>query len=158
MKKGLLGVLLAVALPAAASAQMGFFGWGFRLGLADDPDQVVVGFHQDLGQIVPNLRFQPNLELGFGDDHTIVSTEIPVHYLFKTSASVKPYLGGGIRVAWIERETRRGDKSEIEIAPVFVGGAEWRAGKASDVFFELHLSGGDAHDAKVVFGWMFRAR
>lgn len=158
MKKALLGLLLVVVSPGTASGAMGFFGWGFRVGLADDPDQVVVGLHQDLGEIVEHLRFQPSFELGFGDDHTVVSGTLPVHYRFESAPGVTPYLGGGIRLAWIDRETRRRDDSEFEISPVFVGGAEWRAGKRSDVFLELQLSSGDAHEAKVVFGWMLRAR
>lgn len=148
-----------MALPAAASAAMGFYGWGFRLGLADDPDQFVAGFQQDLGEIAEHLRFQPSLELGLGDDHTIVSATIPVHYRFETSASVTPYLGGGARLAWIDRDRPRGgDDNELEISPVLVGGAEWKLGKSTDLLLELHLGGGDAHEAKIIVGWMFRAR
>lgn len=157
MKKSLLVLTLFVVFPMAASADLGLYGWGFRLGLADDPDQFVIGVHQDLGEIVENLRLQPSLEAGFGDDHTIVSGTIPVHYRFDTPASVTPYVGGGLRVDWIDRETRRRDDSELELSPVAIGGAEWKLGKTSDLFLELHLSPGDGHEAKVVVGWMFRA-
>lgn len=158
MRKSLLGLLLAVSLPAAASGGMGFYGWGVRLGVADDPDQFVAGFQQDLGEFVENLRFQPSLELGLGDDHTIVALTIPVHYRFETSASVTPYVGGGLQVAWIEHEKRRRDDTEVDIAPVFLGGVEWPLGKASDIFLELHLGPSDAHARKLMVGWMFRAR
>ena len=43
-------------------------GWGIRAGLGVDPDQLIVGAHWDLGEIVEHLRLQPNVELGFGDD------------------------------------------------------------------------------------------
>ncbi len=157
MRKTLLGFLLAAALPAAASAEMGFYGWGVRLGLAEDPDQFVVGFQQDLGEFAERLRFQPSLELGLGDDHTIVVGTLPVHYRFKTSSSVTPYAGGGLQVAWIDREKRRRDDSEVEISPVILGGVEWSLRSGNDLFLELHLAG-DAHDTKLVVGWMFRAR
>lgn len=157
MRKSLLGVLLAIVLPAAASGEMGFYGWGFRLGLGDDPDQVILGIQQDLGEFVEHLRFQPNLELGLGDDHTIVSGTIPVHYRFQTDSSVTPYAGGGLQVAWIDREKGR-DDTELEISPVFIGGAEWSLRKGSDLFLEFHLGTGDAHSAKLVVGWMFRRR
>lgn len=159
MKKSLvLALVLSVLAPLAAAADLGFYGWGPRLGLADEPDQFVVGFQQDLGEIIEDLRLQPSLDVGFGDDHTVVSATIPVHFRFDTGPGVTPYLGGGVRVAWIDRDTRRRDDSELEISPVFVGGAEWGFGKKSDVFVELHLSPGDAHEAKLVVGWMLRAR
>ena len=65
-------LLAAAALPAAAQ-DIGFNTWGVRAGASDDPDQVVVGVQADFGEFIPNLRFQPNFELGFGDDTTILS-------------------------------------------------------------------------------------
>lgn len=53
---------------------------------------------------------------------------------------------------------RRGDDSDFEIAPLLVAGIEWRARRAADVLLELQLPGGDVHDAKLLVGWMFRAR
>ena len=150
--------LLATCGPAAA--EMGFYGWGPRLGAGDDPDQVLFGLHQDFGEIVENLRFQPSLDVGFGDDHTLVSGVVPVHYRFPGDAKTTPYLGGGLVLAWIDRDPpgRRGDDSDFEIAPIFVAGIEWRARRAADVLLELQLPGGDVHDAKLLVGWMFRAR
>ncbi len=153
-------VLCTLAGSAPAAAEMGFYGWGPRLGAGDDPDQILVGIHQDFGEFVENLRFQPSLDLGFGDDHTVVSAVLPVHYRFPGSAGAIPYVGGGLLLAWIDRDRprRRDDDSELEIGPVLVGGVEWQLGKRGDALLEIQFPGGDAHDAKVLFGWMLRAR
>ena len=150
--------LLVAAAPVAA--EMGFYGWGPRLGVGDDPDQVVIGLHQDFGELVDNLRFQPSLDVGFGDDHTVVSAVLPVHYRFPGPSDVTPYLGGGLLLGWIEHDPpgRRGGDSEFEIAPVLAGGIEWRVRDSGDALLEIQLPGGEFHDAKVLVGWIFRAR
>jgi hypothetical protein len=148
-----------LALPAVASAELGFYGWGLRLGLGDDPDQVIVGIHQDLGEFAPRVGFQPSFEAGFGDDHTVLAIALPVHYRFKVKSAVKPYAGGGAQLAWIDRDHPRGkDDSEFDIAPFITGGVAWPAFKSSDLFLELSIGGGEAHSAKVFLGWMIRRR
>jgi hypothetical protein len=61
----LLTALIVVAFPAMAWAE--FQGWGPRVGLTVNPDQVHFGAHADLGLIASHLRFQPSMELGFID-------------------------------------------------------------------------------------------
>lgn len=164
MRSMLLVLLTALLLVAPATAEMGFYGWGPRIGFADDPDQFVVGFHQDFGEFIPNLRFQPSFEVGFGDKVTIFSATVPVHYRFTGLASTTPYVGGGLLLAWINRDLttrqqRQGkDDSEFQINPVLVGGAEWQVGQRSNLLLELQVAGGDAFDLKLVVGWIFRAR
>ena len=149
--------LLACSGPALA--EMGFYGWGPRLGVGDDPDQILIGIHQDFGELVENLRFQPSLDVGLGDDHSLVSGVLPVHWRFPSGSNATPYIGGGLLLAWIDRDSprRRGDDSDFEIAPLFVAGIEWPARRSADILLELQLPGGDAHDAKLLVGWMLRA-
>ena len=153
-------VICLLAGSGPALAEMGFYGWGPRFGFGDDPDQILVGIHQDFGEIAESLRFQPSLDLGFGDDHTLVSGVLPVHYRFPGDSKATPYLGGGLLVAWIDRDLpgRRGSDSDFEITPLFVAGVEWQARGAADILLELQLPGGDGHDARLLFGWIFRAR
>ena len=72
----ILVVLLMVA-PAWAEGETtdttDISGWGVRFGLSDDPNQLVVGAQYDFGEITTNLHFEPNVEIGFGDDHTVLS-------------------------------------------------------------------------------------
>src|SRR5512147_2409723 len=79
--------LLVLAVPASAQ-QMGYYGIGPRVGVASDPDQVVGGMQFNFGEFVPRLRFQPNFEVGVGDDYTIITATFPVHYRFKVDANV----------------------------------------------------------------------
>ncbi|HKV10454.1 MAG TPA: hypothetical protein VJ725_20100, partial [Thermoanaerobaculia bacterium] len=108
MKRALAAALLltAVALPAAAQ-DIGFNSWGLRAGVSDDPDQFVAGVQADFGEFVTNLRFQPNLELGLGDDTTIVSLTAPVHYRFPLEGSLTLYAGGGLTLGFIDRDEVR---------------------------------------------------
>ena len=153
-------VICLLAGSGPALAEMGFYGWGPRLGAGDDPDQFLIGIHQDFGEIAENLRFQPSLDIGFGSDHTLVSGVLPVHWRFPGRSKVTPYLGGGLLLAWLDRDPpgRRGDDSEFDIAPVFVAGLEWPGRRDANVLLELQLPGGDGHDAKLLIGWMVRAR
>lgn len=148
-------LLLAVAAPAAAQ-DIAFRGWGLRAGVGDDPDQFLFGAHVDMGEFIPNLRFQPHLELGFGDDTDVVALTAPVHYLFPVEEGFTLYGGGGLLLASVDRDDPRfgEEDSEVEIAPVAVGGLQWEAWEG-DLFFELAASGGDAHDLKLVLGWTF---
>src|SRR4030095_5524374 len=86
-------VLLALAIPASAQ-QMGYYGLGPRVGVSSDPDQFVGGMQFNFGDFVPRLRFQPNFEVGVGDDFTIITVTAPVHYRFKVDANGVPPPGG----------------------------------------------------------------
>lgn len=150
-------VLLTVVLPAAAVAELGYQTWGVRGGVGDDPDQGIIGVHWNMGNFAKNVRLQPNLELGFGDDHTIASATFPAHYRFGNSPDFTPYLGGGVLLAYVDRDKPKrgqGSGSDFEIEPVFVGGIEWPLSGGGDLFLELDLSFGDAHDVKFMVGWM----
>lgn len=151
--------LALMLVPAVVAADLGYQGWGIRAGLGDDPDQGIIGAHWDLGTLIPKLRFMPSAELGIGDDHTIVSLVLPVHYTFTPDTNVTPYVGGGALLAFIERDRpRRDDDSEFDIAPTLAFGVEWLLQRSGSVFVELDVSGGDTHDAKLLVGWTWRRR
>ena len=147
--------LLGPAAPAAAQ-DIAFRTWGLRAGVGDSPDQFIAGAELNLGEFIPHLRFQPNFEVGVGDDTTILSVTAPVHYRFPIEEGFTLYAGGGVTVAAIDRDDPPlgQDDSEFDIAPVAVGGVEWAVG-AGDVFVELGASGGDVHDLKLLLGWLF---
>jgi len=47
---------------SAARAQ----GIGFQGGATIDPNQVFIGTHFETGDLMPNFRFRPGLDGGFG--------------------------------------------------------------------------------------------
>jgi len=159
----LLATLLLSALPTAA-AEMGLRGWGPRVGVASDPDQLLVGAHWDMGDFAERLRFVPNAQLGIGDDVLLLEGTAAVHYVFGTTdPGFAPYAGGGIAVAWIDvdhDDNGQGnddfeDDSDVEIGAKLTGGMEWKLSSGNRFFVELNLGIGDLHDFQAVAGWTF---
>ena len=162
----LLTMLLLSVLPAAA-AEMGLRGWGLRAGVASDPDQLLLGAHWDMGDVAAHLRMVPNVQLGLGDDATVLEGTLPVHYVFgQTDAGFTPYVGGGLAVAWIDvdhDDNGQGnddffdddDDSDVELGVKVLGGLEWGLSGGNRFFIELNLGIGDLHDFQAVAGWTF---
>lgn len=141
--------------PAADTSTM---GWGPRVGLGTDPDQLILGVHWDVG-LSPHLRLVPNLELGLGDDHTILSTTVPLHYVFReVDPSFFPYVGGGITLGFVNHDPPGGgdDEDDLEAALRAIGGMEWRLSGRTDFFTEANIEFGDIHDLQLLAGWTFR--
>ena len=155
----LLGITLLLATAPVLAQDLGLRRWGPRAGVADNPDQIVLGAQADFGEFIPRLRFQPDVELGLGDDHTILSFSAPVHYLLPLEGNFTLYGGGGIMVGWIDEDEnarRRVDEdgSEIDISPMLAGGVEWPVGRQR-ILVELKAAGGEQQDLKLMVGWMF---
>ena len=150
---------VAATLPTAA-ADIGYRGWGLRVGLADSPDQVIGGFHWDLGEWAPHVKFQPDLEFGLGDDVFVVDFTAPATYHWENlGGNVEPYVGGGVVVALFSFDDDPpgdDDDTEFEVGAEAIGGVEWRLASGSDFFLELSVGFGDIHDIEVVAGWIWR--
>ena len=139
---------------SASSPDIGWNGWGVRLGLADDVDQVLGGAQFNLGEFAKNIRFQPDVQLGTGDDFTTLFGTAPVYYRFDTSTSFTPYAGGGVSFGWVDND--RANDTEFEVGGKATGGLEWpQAGGQQAFFVELSLGFGDVHDASVMAAWAF---
>jgi hypothetical protein len=155
MKRTLLSLALfaAVALPAlpAAAQDLAFRGWGLRAGVSDNPDQLVAGAQFNFGEVYRDVRLQPSVDLGFGDDRTILSAAIPVFYRFPASRTLTLYGGGGLALGWIDSD-REG--SDFDISPLLAGGLEWPVAPGS-LSLELSVTGGNLPAAKLMVDWMF---
>jgi opacity protein-like surface antigen len=168
--------LFALALPAAAeqsnstsqstttathrsaSPGFGWQGWGLRLGVASDADQVLGGAHFNLGEFVDNLRFQPDIQLGSGDDVTTLYGTVPVYYRFDRSSTFTIYAGGGPAIGYVDYDLppgATGDDTEVETGAKATGGLEWLRRTGNAFSFELSLGFGDVHDAQFVAVWSF---
>ncbi len=161
MKRSQVVVLVAlvaasvVVSPAAAGA--GLRGWGPRVGLSDDPDQVVVGAHFDLGEVARNVRVQPSVDLGVGDDVVSLSGNAMLGYYFPVKASITPYAGGQVTAAWFDFDSggENGDRSETEIGLALVGGFETKLRSGTRFLTEIQIGIGDIADMKLLAGWTF---
>jgi hypothetical protein len=165
-------VLISSLIPAAALAQsagggrsagIGLRGWGPRVGFSSSPDQVIGGVQFDLGEFASDVRFQPSVEVGFGDDVTTLQANFMVSYYFPVQAQVTPYAGGEITAAFYDFDThcpgfnfgRPCDDSDTKIGPAAVGGIETKLRGGSRFLAEIQIGFSDVPDAKIVAGWLF---
>ena len=142
---------------SGSSSDFGWQGWGLRAGLSSDVDQFVGGAHFNLGEIATHLRFQPDVQLGTGDDVTTLYGTAPVYYRFDSGRRMTPYAGGGLAVGWVDADygaTNQSDSS-IELGAKATGGLEWSRKKEQSFFLELSLGIGDVHDATLLAAWTF---
>ncbi len=141
----------------SSSSDIGYHGWGLRAGVADDVDQVVGGAHFNLGEFVPRLRFQPDVQLGAGDDYTTLYATAPVYYRFGTETRFTPYAGGGVAVGFVEHDGSGGgkDDTEFDAGVKATGGLEWPRPEGQAFFVELSLGFGDLHDVTILAAWSF---
>lgn len=94
------GLVAAVAVcllarPVLADG-LGYQGWGVQGGLSSNPDQFVIGMHLDLGEPFRDVRFAPNLDIGFGDDLVYVTVNPDIGYGVSLNGSGTVYFGGAI--------------------------------------------------------------
>ena len=153
-------ILVVLATSASARAQgISYRGWGPRVGVSHEPDQVFIGVHLHLGEIVHKLRFQPNLEIGFGDDVTLIATNFGVLWFFPVSGEWKPYAGGELGLVFqdFDREPRpgRGDDDDTDISFNAVAGIETLLKENRRFLVEIKLGLIEEPDLKVLVGWTF---
>jgi len=152
---------LGALLPLTAHAQGPMdTSFGVRAGFSSSPDQLVLGGQLSVGEVAPNLSFDPNIELGFGDNATILSFNLDMHYHFDLSnSSWKPYIGGGAGIHHIQLDLPPGfsDDSFTKVAGSFILGAGVPTRSGNRFFTELKVGLGDwASDFKALVGWNFR--
>ena len=159
--------LLAVTLAFGSSAaqtdsdpgsDVGFRGWGPRVGLTIDPDQVHFGAHMDYGNFAQHVRFQPNIEVGIGDDLTLIALNFEAAYRFRQNWDVwSPYLGGGLGVNIANWDNNgRGDDSSTDLGVSVLGGIEKGLSSGDRFFVESKLGVVDeSPDVKLTVGWTF---
>jgi len=140
---------------STSTTRPGWQGWGVRVGVASDPDQVVGGVQFDFGQVADDLYLRPDVELGAGDDYLVLSLSAPVHYHFHPDTDFTPYAGGGLSLSLVDVDRPGNDDTDVELALEIVGGLEWRLQGRRSFSVELDLVFGDPHDFEVLAGWSF---
>ncbi|MGA1840398.1 MAG: hypothetical protein ACMUIU_07210 [bacterium] len=147
-------ILAGFATKAIAQGMSGirWKGWGVRAGLSSDPDQVYGGVHFNLGEFAKDVRFRPTMEIGFGDDQTLLQILAEVHYVFSKFRVWKPYLGGGLGLTYINYDDEHPkDDSDTEISLNPIAGIETMLNQGMKLFFELKLGLAD-EDPDLKFG------
>ena len=156
MKKVFLCLL--TVLVAGAGAGRVDAAWGLRGGATIDPDQVHVGAHVIGGELFRDGWFIPNIEIGFGDDLTLVALNPELVYKFsrRGRGDWGFYIGGGLGLNFTSWDNNgRGDNSSTDLGVNFLGGMSRRLSAGNDFFIELKLGAADSPDAKVTAGFTF---
>jgi hypothetical protein len=157
----LIAAALAVVMgPALALADpytdVGFRGWGPRVGLSVRPDQIHFGAHIDFGNFAEHIRFQPNLELGIGDNVKLFTLNAEAAYRFSSRWDVwTPYLGGGVGANIKSFDNGNHNESQTDLGVNLLGGIEKGLSNGDRFFIEGKFSLNDVPDAKVTVGWTF---
>ena len=152
------GMVVLAATGAISAQDFGYRGWGPRVGLSLDPDQAYAGIHLDLGEFARNVRFQPNVEIGMGDDQVLLALNLEAAYLFPVKQSWMPYAGGGLGLNYVNFDEPRGfsgDDDDTDVGLNILGGVQRVRAGAPDFFLELKLGLSDSPDAKFAVGWTF---
>lgn len=175
MRKLLVIAAIALLVPTAANAdpmtKTGWRGWGPRVGVTMNPDQFHFGGHLDFGNFAEHIRFQPNLEIGIGDNLTIIAVNFEAAYRFQSRWDVwTPYAGGGLGINFVSFDTDHShttalnaarapqdevDGSETDIGLNILGGIEKGLQNGHRFFLEGKLGLADSPDFKITAGWTF---
>ena len=160
IRKQLALLLVAGLLPASAHAAS-LTTFGPRFGVSISPDQLVLGGQLAIAEVAPNVSLNPSLELGFGDDRTLIAMNADMYYHFAVQGTDwTPYagLGVGINVIEFDRPAPFSDESDTRVGLNIVLGTDVPTGRGSTFFAEARFGAGDIPDLKIMAGWNFRMR
>ena len=122
---------------------------GVRGGASVDPDQFYFGAHVETPAIVDRVHLRPNLEIGFGDDVTLVGVNVEAVYKYPIRRSPwVVYGGGGPAINYYNFDN---DGSDTRGGLNIVGGLEHDRG----LFFEVKVGAWGSPDLKFGVGYGF---
>lgn len=142
---GLSFLLGSVVISTPAFAQSA----GVRGGISVDPDQFYFGGHFETSPLIDRLHFRPNLEVGIGDDVTLIAANMEFVYKFTSRRPWNLYVGGGPALNIYKPD---GSDSNTEAGLNILAGVE----QARGLFFEFKVGAIDSPDFKFGVGWTFR--
>jgi hypothetical protein len=123
------GTLVSILPSHARSQDLGVMAYGVRAGasLDDDLTQLLIGGQVDAGRLAENVRLQPFLTLGLGDDALSLMLAGELHYLFPVDPArsrVEPYAGAGLGLSHVNYDGDGRDDDSTEIALLLAGGVD----------------------------------
>ena len=150
-------VLLLVAAPVLA----GSYPFGPRAGISTTPDQFFLGGHVEAYEFSPGVMLVPNVEIGFGDDMTLVAMNAGVRYSFLETQFNRfvPYAGGELGInylSWDMPAGWTGDDSTTKLVVNIMGGVQKRLDARKGLLLELKIGLSDyTPDLKLTAGLTF---
>ncbi|MBY0492870.1 MAG: hypothetical protein K2Y23_01525 [Cyanobacteria bacterium] len=142
----LLGVVLFSSTPALAQDA------GIRGGISIDPDQFYFGGHLETSPLVDRLYFRPNVEVGIGDDLTLIGANMEFVYKFSRTRGLNLYAGAGPALNILMFGGGGDNNSTTQAGFNLLAGAE----TATGLFFEFKLGLIDSPNLKFGVGYTWR--
>jgi hypothetical protein len=133
-----------VAAPAFAQAHA-----GVRAGLSVEPDQFFFGGHIETRELMNNVTFRPNAEIGIGDNVTLVALNF--EFVYSVPIQNKParvYFGAGPSINFWSFD----DDSDAGGGFNVLVGVQHNKG----LFGELKVGFVDSAELKVMIGYAFK--
>lgn len=131
------------ATPAAAQVRTGVQG-----GVSITPDQVYFGGHVRTAPLVDRLRFRPSVDIGIGQNITLVALNFDFTYGFPAKGPWNLYVGAGPSMNFSHVSGGSNTGAGFD----FIVGAQQRDG----LFFEAKIGAGDAANLKLGIGYTFK--
>lgn len=142
----LLGLVLFSSTPVLAQDP------GIRGGISVEPDQFYFGGHLETSPLVDRLYFRPNVEVGFGDNLTLIAANMEFVYKFSTRRAWNIYAGGGPGLNVYMFDGDGNDNSDTDAGLNILAGVEASGG----LFFEFKVGVLDSPDFKFGVGYTWR--
>jgi hypothetical protein len=139
---------LLTARPAAAQD----LEFGARAGVSVDPDQFYFGGHVTTEPLIDRLRFRPNVEIGVGDDTTLIGFNVEFAYFFPTRSPWQIYAGGGPALNVINLDLDGDDDTRSEAGLNVLVGVQHSKG----LFFEFKVGAFDSPEFKFGVGYSWK--
>jgi hypothetical protein len=150
----------ALLVAGAAAAQIGYsepestYPIGVRAGYTswENVSQLHFGAQVQLGEIMENISFTPNLEIGLGDNLTVAALNGDVTWSFSemVNAPWGLYGGGSLALIWVDAE---GASANSDLGLSALGGLTRRFDNGHDAFLELRVGLLDSPGLKVTLGY-----
>ena len=156
MKRSVLVLVILVIAAGAGRSGAVTPPLGIRGGYTswESVNQFHFGGHVKLGDLFPNVALTPNLELGFGDNTTVVAVNGDLVYRFTELANAPwgPYAGGCLSFIFVDVS---GAGSDTDLGLSGVLGTTYALSGGNEVFAEVRLGIMDSPGFKFTVGYTF---
>jgi hypothetical protein len=139
------GSALALGLPIGP--RVGYTSW-------DGIQQMHFGAHAKTGDLFPNVELTPGIEMGFGDDVTLITLNGDLVYRF-TELSTDPWgfnAGGSLSLNYIDHKLSDGN---LDLGFSGLIGVTRKLGNGNELLAEIRLGILDSPDFKATIGYTF---
>ena len=140
-------VVVGLASSLGADSAYAQSSAGVRAGVSVNPDQFYFGGHVQTAPLIDRLRFRPNVEIGVGDNVTLVAFNLEFAYMFPSRQRWHVYAGAGPALNYLVGS----NSSDLRGGFNILLGLEHREG----LFVEMKIGAIDSPNLKFGVGYTF---